>query len=126
MCKPASREITSAAVELCETEVCFLHIQLIGSNVRLPKMHTIPLMLTWRLQSLLQSQNLETIQICIVVLCSHTTTLPVLTCVMKEIKRAKRLSQDVVHFVTARASLFTDLKISSLPIRAKYRHFARV
>ena len=29
----ASREITSASVELCETEVCFLHIQLIGTNV---------------------------------------------------------------------------------------------
>ena len=40
--KPASREMTSASVELCETEVCFLHIQLIGTNVRLPKMHKIP------------------------------------------------------------------------------------
>ena len=42
MRKPASREITSASVELCETEVCFLHIQLIGTNVRLPKMQRIP------------------------------------------------------------------------------------
>ena len=42
MRKPASREITSASVELCETEVCFLHIQLTGTNVRLPKMHRIP------------------------------------------------------------------------------------
>ena len=33
MRKPVSREITSASVELCETEVCFLHIQLIGTNV---------------------------------------------------------------------------------------------
>ena len=37
-----SREITSASVELCETEVCFLHIQLIGTNVCLPKMHMSP------------------------------------------------------------------------------------
>ena len=35
-----------------------------------------------------------------------------------EIKRAKSLSQKFVHFFQARASLFTDRKISSLPIRA--------
>ena len=39
---------------------------------------------------------------------------------MYEIKRANRLSQAFVHFVTARASLFTDHRISGLPIRAKY------
>ena len=33
MRKPASREMISASVELCETEVCFLHIQLGGTNV---------------------------------------------------------------------------------------------
>ena len=37
--KPASKERISDSVELCETEVCFLHIQLIGTNVRLPKNH---------------------------------------------------------------------------------------
>ena len=42
MRKHASREIISASVELCETEVCFLHSQLIGTNVRFPKMHRIP------------------------------------------------------------------------------------
>ena len=42
LCKPASREIISASVELCETEVCFLHIQLIGTNVWLPKTHRTP------------------------------------------------------------------------------------
>ena len=30
---PVSSEIISDSVELCETEVCFLHIQLIGTNV---------------------------------------------------------------------------------------------
>ena len=39
MRKPASREISSASVELCETDVCCLHIQRIGTNVLLPKMH---------------------------------------------------------------------------------------
>ena len=33
MRNPASREMISDSVELCETEVCFLHIQLIGTNV---------------------------------------------------------------------------------------------
>ena len=42
MRKPASREIISAYVELCETEVCFLHIQLMSTNVCLPKMHKSP------------------------------------------------------------------------------------
>ena len=43
MRKPASREMISVSVELCETAVCFLHIQLVGTNVGLPKMHkTLP------------------------------------------------------------------------------------
>ena len=37
MRKPASREMISTPAELCETEVCFLHIQLFGTNVWLPK-----------------------------------------------------------------------------------------
>ena len=37
MRKPASWEIISASVELCESEVCFLHIQLMGTKVQLPK-----------------------------------------------------------------------------------------
>ena len=39
---PVSRETISDFVELCETQVCFLHISLTGTNVRLPKMHRIP------------------------------------------------------------------------------------
>ena len=38
----ASKEMISDSVELCETEVCFLHIQLIGTNVWLPKIHNVP------------------------------------------------------------------------------------
>ena len=41
MRKPASKEVTSGSVELCETEVCVLHIQLMGTNVRVPKIHRI-------------------------------------------------------------------------------------
>ena len=39
---PSSKEMFSDSIELCETEVCFLHIQLIGTNVWLPKMHNVP------------------------------------------------------------------------------------
>ena len=39
MRKLVSRAIISASVEHCETEVCFLHIQLPDTNVWLPKMH---------------------------------------------------------------------------------------
>ena len=39
---PVSKEIFSDSVELWETAVCFLHIQLIGTNVWLPKMHNVP------------------------------------------------------------------------------------
>ena len=39
---PVSREIISDSVELWETDVCFLHIQLIGTNVWLPKTHNVP------------------------------------------------------------------------------------
>ena len=42
MRKPASREIVSASVQLWETDVCFLHIQLIGTNVWLPKIRNVP------------------------------------------------------------------------------------
>ena len=41
---------------------------------------------------------------------------------MYEINRFRRLSQVLVHFVIDRASLFSDHRISGLPIRAKYKH----
>ena len=70
MRKPVSREITSASVELCETEVCFLHIQLIGTSVLLPKMHRIPPDVDFESsRSPAKSESLETILICIVVPC---------------------------------------------------------
>ena len=84
MRKPASREIISASVELCESDVCFLHIQLVGTNVRLPKCIRVHLMLILSLLDLLQNQSPETILICIVVLYSHVTILFVITCMMNE------------------------------------------
>ena len=39
---PASNEMISDSVELWDTDVCFLHIQLMGTNVRVPKIHKTP------------------------------------------------------------------------------------
>ena len=59
MRKHASEEITSVSVELCETEVCFLHIELLGTNVRLPKIQRIFPRSISNLQSLQQSLGLK-------------------------------------------------------------------
>ena len=40
--RPTSDEISSASVVLCETAVCFLQDQKIGTSVRLPKTHNVP------------------------------------------------------------------------------------
>ena len=45
---------------------------------------------------------------------------------MHEINLAKRRSEALVHLVTERASLFTDQRMSGLPIRAKYKHFKTI
>ena len=45
---------------------------------------------------------------------------------MSDIKRFRRLSQALVHFVMDLASLFTDHRKSGLPIRAKYKHFRTI
>ena len=82
---PASKEMISDSVELCETEVCFLHIQLVGTNVWLPKMHNVPPEVDFessrsprKIRVLKQSQS--------PLFCSitHITILFVFTCVMNE------------------------------------------
>ena len=42
MRNPASTEIISDSVELWDADILFLHIHLMGTNVRLPKIHKIP------------------------------------------------------------------------------------
>ena len=124
MRKPAWRDMSSASVELCETEVCFLHIQLIGTNVWLPKIHKSPPDVDFESsRSPAKSESWDNpILHCCAVLPTSQYCLSSLVWWMYEIKRAKRLSQAFVHFVTARASLFTDYRISGLPIRTKYKH----
>ena len=125
---PASKEMISDSVELCKTEVCFLHIQLIGINVWIPKTHNVPPEVdfessrspakseSWNNASLHCLAVLPTWQYC---LYSHVWWI-------YEINRFRRLSHVLAHFVIDRASLFTDHRISGLPIRAKYKHFITI
>ena len=71
--KPASKDITSVSVELWDTNVCFLHVQLMGTNVRLPKIHKILPRLIKSLEGCQQSLSLGTEP------CFHTTILSVIS-----------------------------------------------
>ena len=126
---PVSSEIISDSVELWETAMfCFLHIQLIGTNVWLPKIHNVPPEVdfessrspakseSWNSPSQHCSAVFPTWQHC---LYSHVWW-------MYEINRFKRLSQALVHFVMARTSLFTDHKMWGRPILAKFQHFRKI
>ena len=128
MRKPASREFFSASVESCETEVCFLHIQHIGTNVWLPRMHNVPPDVDFessRSPSKSESWNNPNLHCCAAIpTWQHCLNSQVWW--MWEIKRDYRLSQALLHLVIARASLFTDHKISGLPVRVKYWHFRTI
>ena len=39
---PASNEMISESIDLCDTDVCFFHIELLVTVVRLPKIHKTP------------------------------------------------------------------------------------
>ena len=69
MRKPASNEIFSASVELCETEVCFLPIQLLARTCDFRTRIRVHLILILSLLDLWQNQCPERVQICIVVPC---------------------------------------------------------
>ena len=81
---PASKEMISDSVELCETEVCFLHIQLLGTKVWLPKTHEVPTRSIFRVLNISrQNRSLETVPTCIVLKCyPHDNTVGTFTCVM--------------------------------------------
>ena len=55
---------------------------------------------------------------CEIALCQYVCEL------VLGVKRAKRLSQALVHLVTLRANLFTDQRMSGPPMHAKYKHFS--
>ena len=83
--------------DLCETEVCILHIQLVGTNVWLPKIHNIPPEVDFepaRPPAKSESWNSASLHCCAV-------------------------------FATWQ-SLFTDQRMSGLPMRARYGHFRTI
>ena len=118
---PASKEMISDSVELCETEVCFLHIQLIGTNVWLPKTHNVPPEVDFessRSPAKSESWNSPSLH-CLAVFPTWQYCLYSHVWWMYEINRFKRLSQALVHFVIDRAILFTDHKyrvVQFLPV----------
>ena len=80
---PASKEMIYDSVELCETEVCFLHIQLIGTNVWLPKTHNVPPDVDFEFsRSPAKSESWKKSQSALFCSVSHMTILFVFTCVM--------------------------------------------
>ena len=125
---PASKEMISDSVELCVTEVCFLHIQLIGTNVWLPKMHNVPPDVDFESsRSPAKSESWYSPNLhCFAVFSTWQYCLQSHVWWMSEIKRDNRLSHALVHFVIDRANLFTDHRISGRPIRAKYKHFRTI
>ena len=79
---PASKEMISDSVELCETEVCFLHIQLIGTNVWLPKTQCSTRSRFWILKISCKVGVLKQSQSALSCSVSHITILFILTRVM--------------------------------------------
>ena len=120
---PASNEIISDSVELWDTDVCFLHIQLTVTNVRLSKIRKISLEVdveSTRSPAKSERWNRPNRQ-CWAVLPTWQYCQLSLVWSMYEINLAKRLSHAPVHLVTDRASMFTDHTMSGLPIRAMYK-----
>ena len=114
--KPASRK-NSDSVELWDTDVCFLHIQLSGTNVRLPrKKHEILPDADFessKSPAKSESWNKPNRQYW-AVLPTWQHVLRSVVWWMQDIKRSERLWHALVHFVSARPSLFTDRRNSSI------------
>ena len=124
---PVSKEMISDSVELWETAVCFLHIQLVGTNVWLPKMHNVPPEVDFESSRSPAKSVLKQSQSALFSSITHITILSVFTSMMN------MWNQSIQAFVTRfgpfvidRASLFTDHRISGRPIRAKYKHFRTI
>ena len=80
------------------------------------------------LQDLPQSQSLENSPSlhCLAVLPTRQYCRWSFVWWMKVITRAEHSSQTLVHFVTARANLFADQRMSGPPVLAKYKHFKKI
>ena len=67
MKKPVSSEKNQESDELCEADVCFLHIQLIGTNALLPNMHNVPSEINFessRSPAMSESWNISNLHCC--------------------------------------------------------------
>ena len=119
---PASKEMISDSVVLCETEVCFLHIQLIGSNLWLPKTQNFPPDVDFESsRSPAKSESWNSLSLhCVAVLPTWQYCVYSHVWWMYEINRFRRLSQALAHFVIDRASVFADHRISGLPMCQVY------
>ena len=132
---PSIRSLVSNAMifdsaELWDTDVCFVHIELMGTNGRLPQrdIKFLP-KLTLTPQGPQQNLSLETDPID-----NAEPGLPTwqycrksLVWWMYEIYVVKRLSHALVNFVSAAlVSLFTDHRMSSLPICARCKQFKTI
>ena len=105
-----------------------LHIRLVRTNVLLPKMHRISSEVDLESSRSPAKSELEQSQSTMLHRITHMTILSVVTHVTNVgyQKRANRLSLSRVHYVTAVASLFTNLRMSSPPILAKYKNFKTI
>ena len=104
---PASKEMISDSVELCETAVCFLHIQLIGTNVSLPKMHNVPPEVDFESsRSPAKSEPWNSPSLCNI---THIAILFVFTCVMNV------RYQSIQAFVTSFGPFFRTCKFVHWP-----------
>ena len=151
MRRPASEEKTSDSVEPCETEICFLHIQLMGTNVRLPKFQRVSSTVDLESSKISDSLELWDTDVCFwhptdgnkrstsedtwtsprsMLRESSQSAMPCCISPHASIvcnKRVNRLSHDLVQFVTARVNLFTDHKVYQcvLPNTGIVRQFDR-
>ena len=128
MRKPVFREIISDSVAQWDRHVCFWHIQLIGTNVWLPNTHNDPPEVDFessRFPAVSKSWSSHNLN-CWTAFPTWQYWWYSLVKWMQEIKRARRLSQALAHFVIACVSLLTVHRISGSPIRVKYRHFRTI
>ena len=124
MREPASREITSASEELCETEVCFSHLQLVGTNVWLPKMHRIPPDVDFESSNSpakSDSWNNPNLHCCAVF--PHHNIACIHMCDEKKRSNAPNVCHKLMSISLPHEQVCSQtIKISGLPIRAKKRH----
>ena len=125
---PVSREMISDSVELWKTDVCFLHIQLIGTNVWLPKTNNVPPEVDFessRSPAKSESWNSPNLH-CLAVCPTWQYCLYPHAWWMHEINRFKHLSQALVHFVIDLASFSLYQVVQYVPSMSILEQFESI